>query len=112
MTEMQQPIDVEIVEWARRIPVEQIPGVLAFLSARLLAEGCPEHNSAHDGASAHDAEKLLPADELAERLGVPESWVRTEERAGRIPGVRLGKYVRFKLSVVETALATRKREEA
>ncbi len=32
---------------------------------------------------------------------MPESWVRTEERAGRLPGIRLGKYVRFKLGEVE-----------
>jgi excisionase family DNA binding protein len=55
---------------------------------------------------------FLRADVLAERLGVPESWVRTEERAGRIPSVRLGRYVRFKLSDVEHALAERKREGA
>jgi excisionase family DNA binding protein len=66
--------------------------------------------SEHKGASARDAEKLLTADELAEYLGMHESWVRTEERAGRIPGVRLGKYVRFKLSDVERALAERQRQ--
>jgi hypothetical protein len=34
-------IDAAVVEWARRIPVDQIPCVLAFLSARLLAERGP-----------------------------------------------------------------------
>ena len=62
----------------------------------------------YDDASARDGEKLLTAYELAGRLGVPESWIRTEERAGRIPGLRLGKYVRFKLSDVERALAKRR----
>ena len=110
MIEMRERIDAAVVEWARRIPVDQIPGVLAFLSARFLAERYAGRNSEHNGASARDAEKLLTADELAKRLGVPESWVRTEERAGRIPGVRLGKYVRFKLSAVEEALAERLRQ--
>lgn len=50
---------------------------------------------------------LLTAGELAERLNLPESWVRTEERAGRIPGIRAGRYVRFKLADVEAALARR-----
>jgi excisionase family DNA binding protein len=100
------------VEWARRISVDQIPTVLAFLTARLLAEGYPGHSSEHNGASVHEPEKLLKAGELAERLGVPESWVRTEERTGRIPSVRLGKYVRFKLSDIEHALAERQREGA
>jgi excisionase family DNA binding protein len=109
---MQVRIDAAVVEWASRIPVDQIPGVLAFLAARLLAESHAGLKSDHKDASVRDDENLLPADELAKRLGVPESWVRTEERAGRIPGRRLGKYVRFKLSEVEHALAERKQEEA
>jgi excisionase family DNA binding protein len=40
-------------------------------------------------------ERLLTAAEIAERLSVPESWVRQEARADRIPHVRLGRYVRF-----------------
>jgi excisionase family DNA binding protein len=109
---MQERIDAAIVEWARRIPVDQIPTVLAFLTARLLSEGHAARESEPNGASARDAEKLLTADELAKCLGVPESWVRTEQRAGRIPGVRLGKYVRFKLSAIERALAERSRQRA
>ena len=34
---MQERIDAVVVEWARRVPFDQIPCVLAFLSARLLA---------------------------------------------------------------------------
>jgi hypothetical protein len=109
MTEMQERIDAAVVEWARRIPVGQIPSVLAFLSARLLAEGYAGRNGEDNGASARDAEKTLDG---AERLGVLESWVRTEERAGRIPSVRLGKYVRFRLNDVERTLAERQRHGA
>src|SRR5271169_4854863 len=109
---MQERIDAEVVEWARRIPVDQIPSVVAFLFARLVSEGSGSRNSEDNGASAREAEKLMTAVELAKRLGVPESWVRTEERMGRIPSVRLGKYVRFKLSEVERALAERKRDVA
>ena len=112
MTEMHERMGEAVVEWARRIPVDQIPAVLAFLSARLLAEGYAGRNSEDNGASARDAEKLLTADELAARLSLPESWVRTEERAGRIPGVGAGRYVRFKLSDVERALAERRRQGA
>ena len=32
-------MDSAIVDWARRIPLDQISSVLAFLAARLLAEG-------------------------------------------------------------------------
>ena len=40
-------------------------------------------------------DRLLDASEVAERLAVPVSWVRQESREGRIPHVRLGRYVRF-----------------
>ncbi|MGH7815554.1 MAG: hypothetical protein ACREQI_16320 [Candidatus Binataceae bacterium] len=36
--------------------------------------------------------------------------MRNEERRGRIPGVRLGKYVRFRASEVERALTERARQ--
>jgi excisionase family DNA binding protein len=110
--EIQVKIDAAVVEWARRVPVEQIPSVVAFLFARLVSEGSTSRHSEDNGASAYETKKLLTAVELARRLGVPESWVRTEERAGRIPSFRLGKYVRFKLSDIERALLERQRQEA
>jgi excisionase family DNA binding protein len=105
-------MEAAVAEWARRIPVDQIPRLLAFLSARLLAEGGSNRSCEHNGETARDVKNLLRAGVLAERLGVPESWVRTEERAGRIPSVRLGKYVRFKLRDVERTLAARSRQRA
>jgi excisionase family DNA binding protein len=39
--------------------------------------------------------KLRDAHEIAERLGVPVSWVRESARSGAIPCIRLGRYVRF-----------------
>jgi len=109
---MQERIDAAVVEWASRIPIDQIPGILAFLAARLLAEGYVGNLSDHIGASAHEPEKLLKAGELAERLNFPESWIRNEERLGRIPSVRGGKYVRFRFRDVEQALAERSRQKA
>ncbi len=38
---------------------------------------------------------LLTADQAAELLSVPRTWVLAEARADRIPHVRLGRYVRF-----------------
>jgi len=105
-------MEVAVAEWARRIPLDQIPCLLAFLSARLLAERSSSRSCEHNGETARDVKNLLRAGVLAERLGVPESWVRTEERAGRIPSVRLGKYVRFKLRDVERTLAARSRQRA
>ena len=40
-------------------------------------------------------ERLLTAEEVAELLAVPVSWVRESSRSGAIPCVRLGRYVRF-----------------
>jgi excisionase family DNA binding protein len=37
---------------------------------------------------------LLTADEVAELLGVPKSWVYEQSRCGRIPTVTLGRYLR------------------
>jgi excisionase family DNA binding protein len=41
------------------------------------------------------SERLLDAKEVAERLSVPESWVRAETRAQRLPHVKLGRYRRY-----------------
>jgi excisionase family DNA binding protein len=40
-------------------------------------------------------ERLLTSAELAERLDVPTGWPLEQARAGTIPHVRLGRYVRF-----------------
>lgn len=45
-------------------------------------------------------ERLLCAAEVAERLSVPESWVRAETRAGRMPCLELGRYRRYDWSEV------------
>jgi excisionase family DNA binding protein len=39
---------------------------------------------------------LLTAAEVAERLGVPKSWVYEQSRRGVIPTVVLGRYRRFR----------------
>jgi excisionase family DNA binding protein len=52
-------------------------------------------------AAAVGVDKLLTADELAERLGMKAEWVWAQARAGRIPHLRLGRYRRFRESAVE-----------
>jgi excisionase family DNA binding protein len=44
--------------------------------------------------------RLMTAAEVAERLGVPKSWVYEQSRAGRIPTVALGRYRRFREEAV------------
>jgi hypothetical protein len=41
MTDTQERMDAAAIDWVRRIPLDQIPRLLAFLSARLLAERGP-----------------------------------------------------------------------
>ena len=38
---------------------------------------------------------LLSVDQVATQLGVPRSWVYNAAEAGRIPALKLGKYVKF-----------------
>jgi len=41
------------------------------------------------------APRLLDAEQAGQLLNVPASWMLAQARAGRIPHVRLGHYVRF-----------------
>ncbi len=44
--------------------------------------------------------ELLTAEELAERLKLPISWVYEQSRQGNLPTHRLGRYIRFDLQEV------------
>jgi excisionase family DNA binding protein len=44
---------------------------------------------------------LLTADEVAQLLGVPVSWVYEQSRRGRIPTVALGRYRRYRREAIE-----------
>lgn len=41
------------------------------------------------------SERLLNAEDVAQLLNVPVSWVRQETRAGRMPCLELGRYRRY-----------------
>ena len=45
--------------------------------------------------------RLLAADQAAELLNVPASWILAEARADRIPYVPLGRYRRFDADELE-----------
>ena len=49
-------------------------------------------------------DKLLTAEEIAERLSLRTDWVWAQARAGRIPHIRLGRYRRFRESAIEAWL--------
>jgi excisionase family DNA binding protein len=50
--------------------------------------------------------RLLTADQVAELLAVPVSWVRESTRSGAMPHVELGRYRRYVLADVEAWLET------
>jgi excisionase family DNA binding protein len=56
------------------------------------------------GTEPQSMDRLLTAEEIAERLGMKTQWVWAQARAGRIPHVRLGRYRRFRESAVEAWL--------
>ncbi len=39
--------------------------------------------------------RLLTAEEVAEQLNLPKSWIYEQSRAGRFPTVRMGRYMRY-----------------
>jgi excisionase family DNA binding protein len=52
------------------------------------------------------SDRLLDAAAIAERLGVPKSWVLESARSGAMPCVRLGRYVRFDVGDVDEWIAS------
>lgn len=53
--------------------------------------------------------QLWTADDVAKRLGMGVDWVYSETRAGRIPYVPLGRYVRYRPDSIEQWLRARER---
>jgi excisionase family DNA binding protein len=56
------------------------------------------------GAQARADDPLMTAGEVALLLRVTTAWVYTQTRAGRIPHVQLGRYVRYRRSAVRAWL--------
>jgi excisionase family DNA binding protein len=73
---------------------------VAALEARLLVVSIApaSYRSTED-------ETLIDAKEMAARLSVPESKIKSDARCGRIPRVMVGRYVRFRPTEVEAALS-------
>lgn len=56
-------------------------------------------------ADENDPERLLSAEEVAQRLGMGVDWVYAETRRGRIPHIKLGRYRRYRSSAIDEWLA-------
>lgn len=58
-------------------------------------------------ASAASPARLLEAEDVADLLGMTTDWVYREVRAGRLPHIRLGRYVRFRRESIDAWLDAR-----
>src|SRR5262245_11785021 len=68
----------------------------------VLPNGAEVGNPEGECTDGRGCQGLLDASAVAELLQLPVNWVYAEARAGRLPHVRLGRYVRFRReSVVE-----------
>jgi excisionase family DNA binding protein len=54
---------------------------------------------------ASDGEPLLDAENLAEVLALPVTWIEQAAREQRIPSIQAGRWRRFKRSAVERVLS-------
>ena len=55
---------------------------------------------------AQPDEPLMDAEQLAEALNLPVSWIEAAAREQRIPSVQAGRWRRFRRSAVEGTLAS------
>jgi excisionase family DNA binding protein len=53
--------------------------------------------------------KLLGPKDVAERFGVPLTWVYAKAEAGKLPHYKMGKYIRFDPQEVEEYLKKQRR---
>lgn len=57
--------------------------------------------------SAVAAPTFVTLPRLASRVGLPAAWLRAEAEAGRLPHLRIGRFLRFDPKAVELALTAR-----
>jgi hypothetical protein len=70
-----------------------------------LAQGQALLGARATATAATAEEKVLDAEGMEHVTGIPASWYLEAARQGRIPHIRAGKYVRYRLSEVLDALA-------
>lgn len=76
-------------------------GELEILKASLLARlRAKDDTHPHPHAGDSQEERLLDASEVATRYGLRKGRILELARQGHLPAVRIGKYVRFRLSTV------------
>jgi excisionase family DNA binding protein len=56
--------------------------------------------------------RLLTADQIAERLSFPKSWVYEAARRGDLPVVQLGRYKRFRAEAIDAWIKAQEKSAA
>jgi hypothetical protein len=75
----------------------ELPALMLAIAARLSSDKpAPATVSATAG--------LVDAAQAAAALNIPESWLRSQARQGKLPSVQAGKYVRFSVAALEESL--------
>jgi predicted DNA-binding transcriptional regulator AlpA len=82
-------------------PIEQAPAALAALAGAVTALSA---RLLQITPAIEPDTGLIDAPALAAKLNLNESWIRSRQRAGRIPHVKCGRFVRFRISDVTAAL--------
>ena len=92
---------------ARELPTERLPDLIADLErakamawARLVTPSAPAASPPASGSPP----ALVDAETLAEMTQLPPSWIRDRARRGKLPAVRVGRYLRFRPDDVLAAL--------
>jgi hypothetical protein len=85
-------------------------GSWLVLSAEQLQEALQRGQVAFGAATSLDGaeappERVLDAEGMQSETGIPASWYLEAARQGRIPHIRAGKYVRFRLGETLDALS-------
>jgi hypothetical protein len=87
-----QELQRQLQQVTAEMPVDELPALLGVLEASKAAAWA---RLTVPTAPVPALAGLVGAGEMAGILGATENWVRDKGRAGHIPSVRLGHYVRF-----------------
>lgn len=88
----------------------RVMALQASLLARVATRTAGNHE--HDQREMSATEWLLTLPQVAERLGVPSAYAYELGRRGVIPTLRVGKYVRVRLSALSDWLARQQQQNA
>lgn len=75
-----------------------------LLTARAVADLDGAWERVREKESAPGTNRLLEAEDVADMLGMTTDWIYREVRAGRLPHIRLGRYVRFRRESIDAWL--------